>query len=442
MGNNLMSQLEIPNYRLVQALDEGGFGVVFEAVNVETGGRAAIKVLRPEHQAHPSLAARLLWEARALGQLNHPGIVGIKDAGKLAHGALYVVMEYLEGQTLRQRMKAEGRLKPEIAVRFTRQLASALAAVHAKGIVHRDLKPANVMLVQDPEVPGGERTKLIDFGIMKGLNQELLDELTSPRTKTGEVLGTPSYMAPEQWTVERIDGRTDVYALGILLFFLLAGRLPFEAANQLEMMQMHTHSTPPSLAAILPDLSPALVELVGRMMDKDVDNRPTMQEVHGLLREQVDARSLTSGETLMAVQETGPLSLLPSELLGPVAAPSQWARPVAWFTGLALIVGVAVLLGAALWNRRLAVPQEDSTAAIPSMIPQRLPPSPPAEERSVPPSDPPGTRAPKTPAVPAAAKAHKKAKHAGRKLPPEVAPESFVQELDRAFLQPANHSTH
>ena len=221
----------IGQYQLVRLLGEGGMGIVYEAVQADLGRRVAIKVLRAEYAAHPQVARRFRNEARAVHIVRHPGLVDIYELGCLDEGGAFIVMEYLEGEPLGRRLHRMGAMALRDAIRVARQIASPLAAAHARAVVHRDLKPENVMIVADPEVPGGERIKVLDFGIAK-----LLDDQSGlqpeARTRTGMVIGTPRYMAPEQCHGGgAVNAAVDVYALGVVLFEMLAGRRPFPNAS-------------------------------------------------------------------------------------------------------------------------------------------------------------------------------------------------------------------
>ncbi len=161
---------KIQNYRVVRQIGRGGMGNVYEARHEQIDRRAAIKVLHPEFARDAEMAQRFFNEARAVNVVGHPGLVNIHELGSLESGAAYIIMEYLEGDSLRQRMRRPGGCQEEEALRIARQIAGALQAVHAKGIIHRDLKPDNIILVADSEVSGGERAKVLDFGIAKLLH--------------------------------------------------------------------------------------------------------------------------------------------------------------------------------------------------------------------------------------------------------------------------------
>lgn len=282
----------VGSYRIVRKLGEGGMGAVFEAVHKQIGRLAAIKLLRPEHSSNQELLARFFNEARAVNIVQHPSLVSIYEFGQTPDGAAYIVMEYLPGDSLRARLrKAGGRLGPP-CVLIARQIATALAATHDKRIIHRDLKPDNIMLVPDPEVPGGERVKVLDFGIAK-LSGDVGPEGASVRTRTGAVLGTPRYMAPEQCRGNTaVEEHADVYALGIMLFEMVAGVPPFQSNAFGELVALHMFAAPPPLRLFAPEAPEELLQLVHQMLAKSASDRPSMAEVAqrlGQLEERPDA---------------------------------------------------------------------------------------------------------------------------------------------------------
>ncbi|MFO0576463.1 MAG: serine/threonine-protein kinase [Polyangia bacterium] len=196
-----MTEQRFGNYRVVRKLGEGGMGSVFEVVHEEIGKRAAVKVLHARLSKDPQTSARFLTEARAVNLVQHPGLVSIFEFGRSPDGAAYLVMEFLEGETLSARLQRLGRLSLAEARRITRQIASALAAAHDKRVVHRDLKPENVMLIPEPDLPGGERAKILDFGVAKVARTG-----GAAATQAGAFLGTPAYMSPENITLQLSDG--------------------------------------------------------------------------------------------------------------------------------------------------------------------------------------------------------------------------------------------
>jgi serine/threonine-protein kinase len=251
-------------------------GAVFLGEHTLLGRHAAIKLLLPELSSKRESVDRFFNEARATTAISDPGIVQVFDFGFTADNTAYIVMELLEGEQLNLRLQRLGALPPSDALRITRQVAGSLGAAHAVGIVHRDLKPENLYMIRDPEAPGGERPKILDFGIAK-LGDGVPDRL---RTRTGAVLGTPVYMSPEQCNgAARVDHRADIYSLGCVLFHLLTGRPPFDLPGLGAIISAHLREPAPAPSSFLP--FPAEIdELVLRCLAKRPDDRfPTMLEM-------------------------------------------------------------------------------------------------------------------------------------------------------------------
>lgn len=292
-------------------------GVVYEAIHEKIKRRVAIKLLHAQYASSPEALTRFFNEALAVNLIEHPGLVQVHEYGNLEDGSAYLVMEYLHGQTLAERLLRAKVLMPESEVlSLAVQLASALQSAHARGIVHRDLKPGNIMLVSDPAMPSGERVKLLDFGIAK-LADGVAEANKSP-TRTGAILGTPKYMAPEQCRgIGDIDGKVDVYSLGVLLYQLLCGRAPFEAGSQFELISKQLFEAPPPLDAQHPKISKPLVALVHRMLAKSREHRPAMDEVFNNLQrfrtEQLAPMGI-SGSAFGAAAAT--VALSPSSAIG------------------------------------------------------------------------------------------------------------------------------
>ncbi len=243
-------------------------GAVWLAEHVMLGRQVAIKVLHREASVRPELVTRFFNEAKAATAISDPGIVQIFDFGQHSDGNAYIVMELLSGEPLDQRLGRMGRLALGPSLRILRQVAASLGAAHQRGIVHRDLKPENVFLVRDPEVAGGERTKVLDFGIAK------IDSDRSVKTHTKAVMGTPTFMSPEQCKgAGQVDQRSDVYSLGCMLFTLLAGRPPFEGDGPGDVIAMHLREPPPAPSTMVPGLPPAIDALVLRCLAKDRTQR-------------------------------------------------------------------------------------------------------------------------------------------------------------------------
>src|SRR5690349_3284002 len=267
----------VGRYQIGRVIGRGGMAVVHAGEHRVLRYRVAVKVLHPDHLENPSMERRFLNEARALAAIRHPGIVELLDVGCAADGRAYLVMEMLEGISLAQRL-ARGPLPLPQAISFGRQLASALAAAHAKGIVHRDLKPDNILIVRDPDLRFGERVKILDFGIAKRTTEATP---SPPITQTGIVVGTPGYMSPEQCRARMdVDGRSDIYTLGVVLYHMVTGHHPFEGETR-ELLARHMHApAAPSPSRVDPAIPEAMSALIARCMARVPAARfPTMQAV-------------------------------------------------------------------------------------------------------------------------------------------------------------------
>jgi len=280
-------------YRVLAKLGTGGMGEVFLAAHQRIERRAAIKVLIPELTQNPDIVRRFLTEARATSLIRHPGIVEVFDCDVHPNGRAYIVMEYLEGETLADRLERERKLPWTTACLIAEQAAEALAAVHDRAIAHRDLKPDNLFLVS-PSIPSrGPAVKVLDFGIAKLFADEWAP---GSRTRTGALLGTPTYMSPEQCGGRPdVDHRADIYALGCILFEMIVGLPPFSSARRMrELLLAHMFTPAPSLGAEQAGIPGWLDGLVARMLAKDPDARPpSMAEVASTLGqvENDDARA-------------------------------------------------------------------------------------------------------------------------------------------------------
>ena len=273
---------KIGMYRVVRQLGEGGMGAVFEGIHEAIERRVAIKVLHPQYARNAEFTARFFNEARAVNRVAHPGLVQISDYGQQPDGTGYIVMEFLDGESMTRRIERLGRKlpSPEI-IQLGWQLADSLSAAHEKGIIHRDLKPDNVMIVPDPHMASGERTKLLDFGIAKVTEQQGLPRLS---TRVGQVMGTPTYMSPEQCAGGgSVDEKSDVYSLGVMLFELLAGQPPFSSEDYGNILGMHMLVAPPLLHRLAPNVPRPLADLVQRLLAKNKAERPTMRQVAATL---------------------------------------------------------------------------------------------------------------------------------------------------------------
>jgi serine/threonine-protein kinase len=260
-------------YRIVRLLGRGGIGAVYEAEQIATGMPLAIKVLLPGHRNAKLLGERFKREAKASSLLDHPNIIEVLDL--VAEGDdLYLVMELLRGSTVGSQIQA-GPLGIRRSLVLVRQVLEALDYAHDQGMIHRDLKPENMFVTRAGE-PGNEyeRVKLLDFGLVKLIGDAAGDLGGGNLTATGIVFGTPAYLAPEQALGKTIDGRTDLYSLGVVLFEMLTGRLPFRSQDPLMLTRMHVSAPPPTLASVAKGPWTAELEiLVARALAKLPDDR-------------------------------------------------------------------------------------------------------------------------------------------------------------------------
>ncbi|HEY5951519.1 MAG TPA: serine/threonine-protein kinase, partial [Kofleriaceae bacterium] len=295
----------IGQYRVVRKIGEGGMGAVFLAEHTLIGRRAAIKVLLPELSQRREIVDRFFNEARATTSISDPGIVQVFDFGFHSDNSAYIVMEFLEGESLDGRLKRLGIMPVAEALRITRQAAGSLAAAHARNIVHRDLKPDNIFIVRDPEAMGGERPKILDFGIAK----LAADETNRMRTRTGMVMGTPVYMSPEQCRgAGKVDHRSDIYSLGCVLYHLIAGRPPFDYEGMGEIFSAHMNEPPPSVTNFVQGVPLGVDELLQRALAKSADQRfQTMQELQSAC-DALLSRLTAAGATSQTIALATPLS--------------------------------------------------------------------------------------------------------------------------------------
>jgi serine/threonine-protein kinase len=275
---NLTGQ-QISKYRFGPLLGEGGMAKVYmgEHIDPHMARRVAIKVLLAEHCANVEVVNRFMNEARALGRITHPGVVSVFEIERLWDGRVCIIMEYLNGQTLRDWLRQRGRISVEEALDVAIQLSDALAAAHDQQIIHRDVKPDNVFAIFDH---AGMRTKILDFGIAK-----LAGEGSLVKTNTETKLGTIAYMSPEQFRSSKdVDHRADQYSLGCMLFEMLCGRTPFVADNVVDAMRAHAYEQPPLLRTMVPSAPVALEEVVQRLLAKTPDERfGSMRELKQVL---------------------------------------------------------------------------------------------------------------------------------------------------------------
>jgi serine/threonine-protein kinase len=254
-------------YRLDRKINSGGMGTVYKATHLMLGKSVAVKLIKADLPSSPDVVRRFQREAKAASELNHPNIAPAYDLGQTQDGTLYIAMEYVDGRSLKDVIQG-GPLDPARIIRISKQIASALALAHRHEIIHRDLKPQNIMITKDAE--GREVAKLLDFGIAK-----TLDEGATQLTATGFSLGTPQYMSPEQAYGRQVDGRSDLYSLGIIVYEMLIGEVPFSDPSTPAVLvkQMTEAPVPPELKR--PDLhvSPELAAIALKCLEKDPAKR-------------------------------------------------------------------------------------------------------------------------------------------------------------------------
>jgi TonB family protein len=247
-------------YRIITRIGSGGFADVYLGEQLLLSRKVAVKILHAHYARQSDLLKRFEREARSAASLSHPNIIDIYDVGE-SEGIHYIVMKYIEGETLNQRMHREGILPVPVSIHIIRQLAEALDYAHTNNVIHRDIKPANVML--DPY----GRPMLMDFGVARV-------QVEGNLTKTGTVLGTPHYLPPEQPLGKPVDARSDIYSLGIMFYEMLSGQLPFHDENAVAVLFKHINEPPQPLNTLVADLNSDLVALVHRMIEKDPPKRP------------------------------------------------------------------------------------------------------------------------------------------------------------------------
>jgi serine/threonine-protein kinase len=274
------------DYEVVAPLASGGMGGVYLASHVVTGEKVALKVLDPHFADHGEVVGRLYSEHAMASRTDHPGVVAIRDAARSIDNLPYLVMEYLDGETLAQ-LAEHGRIDVTSIIRFGAQIAAALAALHAAGVVHCDVKPENLFVLHDREWPA---IKVIDFGVSRFIDEPPADDAS--------IAGTPAYMAPEQWRGRPVPA-SDVYSLGCVLFELLTGNPPFDGSLP-ELMNLHCEQRPARPSWLRSAIPLEVERLVLRALAKEPALRPTMAELADALAELADV-SLASETLRMAV---------------------------------------------------------------------------------------------------------------------------------------------
>src|SRR5215218_4202349 len=285
-------------YRLDAQIGAGGMSTVYRAFDTTLERQFAVKLMHREIASDSDQLERFRREARSVAQLSHPHIVGVIDAGE-EDGRPYIVLEYVEGETLKERIRRMGRLPIDEAIAYAIEIARALGAAHARQIVHRDIKPQNVL------VDGEGSAKVTDFGIARSLEDEGL-------TADGRVLGTTDYVSPEQALGHDVDGQSDIYSLGIVLYEMLTGDVPFHGENQISVAMKHVREDIPDIQAVRPEVSATTAAVLDRMTDKDLAHR--YADVPSLVADLEDALAIEAARSGTSTGEaTAVIRTLPAQ---------------------------------------------------------------------------------------------------------------------------------
>jgi len=329
----LVGTLIANRFQVEDLIGQGGMGKVYRARHLALDRPIVLKMLKPQLLEDPTLVGRFEREAKAASRLNHPNVIQVLDFGRLENdGTLYIVMEYVQGKDLRLVLRDEWPLGEERLCDIMAQVCSALGEAHVNNVIHRDLKPENIMVEARRDQP--DHVKVLDFGIAK-----ILDSDSPGLTRHDVVCGTPQYMAPEQATGSALDERSDLYAVGVILYQMTTGHLPFDGANSMEVLTRHVNEPPVPPRQRQPDapISEAMERLILRALSKDPAKRPQTAEQ---FREELLA---VPGQALAAARAaTPPRSVAPvAAEATPAVRRSKALWIVAAATAALLIVGVA-----------------------------------------------------------------------------------------------------
>jgi serine/threonine-protein kinase len=330
IGRDLAGQ-----FRILEKIGSGGMGSVYKAEQPEMRRYVAVKILHPRYLSRPDLVSRFRREARAMSHLSHPNTARVFLYGQLEDGACYFVMEYLAGRNLAQTVRAEGPMDVTRAVNIMVQVCGALEEAHRQGIVHRDLKPENVFLTTQGGI--ADYPKVLDFGLAKVTEREMRPG-SLILTQEGMVFGTPEFMSPEQARGEKLDGRSDIYSLGVIMYELLTGKLPFDAAQPMEFIQKHIKEPPIPLARRAPNRQwpPGLWEVLEKSLaKKPADRFQTANELAQALKNVLQPASVPpasmqpAAPTPAPVQPVAPIPPMASAPMAPAAqtVPAPTAGP-------------------------------------------------------------------------------------------------------------------
>jgi tRNA A-37 threonylcarbamoyl transferase component Bud32 len=316
-------------YRLDAQIGAGGMSTVYRAFDTTLERRVAVKLMHREIASDSDQLERFRREARSVAQLSHPHIVGVIDAGE-EDGRPYIVFEYVEGETLKERIRRMGRLPIDEAIAYAIEIARALGAAHARAIVHRDIKPQNVLVDEEGSA------KVTDFGIARSLEEEGL-------TADGRVLGTTDYVSPEQALGHDVDGQSDIYSLGVVLYEMLTGDVPFQGENQVSVAMKHVREDLPDVQLVRPEVSARLAAVLDRMTDKDLAQRhPDAASVELDLEDALAAEASRTGTS--TGEATAVLRTLPAAARRRLPLRMRLRVPVLLLALMIAVAGVVLYL--------------------------------------------------------------------------------------------------
>jgi serine/threonine protein kinase len=331
-GNDPLIGQKVGEFVIEAPIAAGGMGIVYRAVHPLIGRRVAIKVVRPEMMSDKEQADRFLKEAQALSAIKHRGIIEVIGFGNLADGRQYMVMEFLEGESLEAVMDREGSMSAARALPLIDEILSGLGAAHKVGVVHRDLKPSNVFI--SLATSGERNVKVLDFGLAKHAPVAFEGMVGEVGAKSSLMAGTPEYIAPEQARGLAATPQTDLYCLGVMLFEMLSGELPFAAPNVVDLMRKHVYEAPPRLSSRVSGLPESLDALVAVLLEKNPEDRPASADV----ARQTVTRILRELREQSTRQATNPFLPEAGPSAGAAAAAAGAVAVVAKATGAAAMV--------------------------------------------------------------------------------------------------------